>query len=127
MRLSKAFTLIEILVALLVLSIAMSMFSNATNGSLRSLERIETGRVAGWMASNELASARLERRVKDTPIETGRRQRLVQMAGREWEVTRNVRPTSHPWLRRIEVRVRLSEAESFDDYAISLTGYVGRY
>ncbi|MCY4040369.1 MAG: type II secretion system minor pseudopilin GspI [Gammaproteobacteria bacterium] len=127
MHSDKAFTLIEILVALLVLGIAMSMFGNATSGSLRSLERIEAGRVAGWVASNEMATARLERRVKDTPIETGRRQRLVQMAGREWEVTRTVRPTSHPWLRRVEVQVRLVESESFDDYATSLIGYVGRY
>ncbi len=127
MHLSKAFTLIEILVALLVLSIAMSMFGNATNGSLRSLERIETGRVASWMASNELAFARLERRVKDTPIQTGRQQRFVQMAGREWEVMRTVRPTSHPWLRRVEVRVRLAESDSFDDGRAQLIGYVGRY
>ena len=124
---SRAFTLIEILVALLVLAVAMSMFGNATSGSLRSLDRIEMGRVASWIAANELASARLERRVKDTPINTGLRRRFVQMAGREWEVERTYRPTSHPWLRRAEVRVRLVESEFYDDYATTLIGYVGRY
>ena len=127
MHLNRAFTLIEILVALLVLAIAMSMFGNATSGSLRALERIEMRSVANWVASNELAAARLERRVSQSPISTGRERRLVHMAGREWEIERTLRPTSHPWLRRVEVRVRLVQSQGFDDHATTLIGYIGRY
>ena len=126
MRLS-GFTLIEILVALLVLAVVMSMFGNAASGSLRSLERMEMRSVANWVAANEMASLRLERRVSNKPINTGRRQRLVSMAGREWEVERTLRPTSHPWVRRMEVRVKLVDSESFDDYTTTLIGYIGRY
>ena len=123
----KGFTLIEILVALLVLAVTMSMFGNATSGSLRSLDRMETRGVANWLAANELALVRLQRRVRDTPISTGRVRTMVKMSGRAWEVERTLRPTSHPWLRRVEVRVRLAASDSFDDYSTTVIGYVGRY
>ena len=127
MRLTPGFTLIELLVALLVLAIAMSMFGNATSGSLRSLDRLEMRSVASWVAANELSTMRLERRVIQEPISTGTRRSLTHMAGREWEVQSTIRPTSHPWLRRVEVRVRLTDSPEFDDWSSTLIGYVGRY
>lgn len=127
MRLSLGFTLIELLVALLVLAVAMSMFGNATSGSLRSIERLEMRSLAGWVAANELSAMRLERRVNQEPIITGTRRTLTRMAGRQWEVRSTIRPTSHPWLRRVEVRVRLAESHEIADWSSTLVGYIGRY
>ncbi len=127
MRLNFGFTLIELLVALLVLAIAMSMFGNATSGSLRSLERLEMRNIAGWVAANELSIMRLERRVNQEPMSTGTRRTLTRMAGRDWEVQSTLRPTSHPWLRRVEVRVRPAESRGIEDWSTTLVGYVGRY
>lgn len=121
------FTLIELLVALLVLAIAMSMFGTATSSSLSSLERIEQRTLASWVAANQITLLRLERQVTDEPIVTGRRTRFTHMAGREWQVESTVRPTSHPWLRRVEVRVKLAETEHLDDWSTTLVGYLGRY
>lgn len=127
MRLRFGFTLIELLVALLVLAIAMSMFGNASSGSLRTLERLEMRSVAGWVAANELSSMRLERRISQDPISTGTRRTRTRMAGREWEVRSTIRPTSHPWLRRVEVRVRQTDSSQIDDWSSVLVGYIGRY
>lgn len=127
MRLISGFTLIELLVALLVLTVAMSMFGNATSGSLRSLERLEMRSVASWVASNELGTMRLERRITQEPINTGTRRTLTRMAGREWEVQSTIRPTNHPWLRRVEVRVRLAGSHEISDWSSTIVGYVGRY
>ena len=124
---TRAFTLIEILVALLVLAVTMSMFGNASSVSLRTLDRMEARSVANWVAANELSTMRLERRVDDEPLRTGVRRHLTPMAGREWEVQRTVRPTSHPWLRRVEVRVRPAKSAPVDDWSTLLVGYVGRY
>lgn len=127
MRLTSGFTLIELLVALLVLAVAMSMFGNATSGSLRSLERLEMRSVAGWVAANELSAMRLERRITQEAISTGIRRTLTRMAGRDWEVQSTIRPTNHPWLRRVEVRVRMAESHELTDWSSTLVGYVGRY
>ena len=121
------FTLIELLVALLVLAIAVSMFGTATSGSLGSLERIEAKTLAGWVAANRLTELRLERRLTDEPIRTGMRSSFQEMAGREWQVESTVRPTPHPWLRRVEVRVKPAESEQLGDWSTLLVGYVGRY
>lgn len=127
MRLNLGFTLIELLVALLVLAVAMTMFGNATSGSLRSLGHLEVRSVAGWVAANELSTMRLERRVDQEPIRTGMRRTLTRLAGRDWEVRSTLRPTSHPWLRRVEVRVRPAESREIGDWSTTLVGYVGRY
>ena len=124
---THGFTLIELLVALLVLAIAMSMFGTAASTSLGALERVEAKTLSGWIAANHLAQLRLERRLTDEPITTGRRSDFAEMAGREWRVESTVRPTSHPWLRRVEVRVKPAENEQFDDWSTLLVGYVGRY
>ena len=121
------FTLIELLVALLVLAIAMSMFGTATSSSLSSLERIEARTLANWVAANQITLLRLERQVTDEPIVTGRRTRFTHMGGREWQVESTVRPTSHPWLRRVEVRVKLTDSEHLDNWSTTLVGYLGRY
>ena len=123
----SGFTLIEVMVALLVLAIAMSMFGTVGSNSLSSLERVEARTLASWIASNQITLLRLERAVTDEPIITGKRTRFTRMAGREWQVESTVRPTGHPWLRRIEVRVKLAGTEDFGDWSATLVGYVGRH
>lgn len=123
----SGFTLIELLVALLVLAIAMSMFGTATSSSLGSLERIEAKTLADWVAANHLAELRIQRHMMDEPMSTGRSSEFTQMAGREWQVERTIRPTSHPWLRRVEVRVKLADSEQLGVWSSLLVGYVGRY
>ena len=127
MRISKAFTLIELLVALLVLAVTVSMFGTATSRSFQSLERVQERTLASWVASNQLAVFRLERKSNTEPMVTGRRMRITQMAGRDWQVESTIRPTGHPWLRRVEVRVRPVEIESPDTWSASLVGYIGRH
>ncbi len=127
MRIVSGFTLIELLVSLLVLAVAMSMFGNAASSSLRALERMEASSVAGWVAANELATMRLHSQVRREPVSTGLRHSVTRMAGRAWEVHSTIRPTSHPWLRRVEVRVRPADSTRPDEGPLVLVGYLGRY
>ena len=120
MRRARAFTLIEVLVALAILAVALAAGMRAVAQSADGAASLRLRTLALWVAQNRLAQAQLAdpwpaRGVVDGD-ETQAGTRLV------WRET--VSDTPNPALRRIEIVVT---EPGVRDYALArLVGYIGR-
>ena len=114
------FTLLEILVALMVLAIAAGGLSSAMRQSLQQQVVLEDKTIAGWVADNSLAEIRAAR---GWP-EPGQSDERVEMAKRTWRLHRSISETGNPLLRKIEVAVSAGDTEA--EPSLVLTGFVGK-
>lgn len=118
---SRAFTLLEVLVALAVLALALGALVRAGGEQARSLDHLRTSSFAEWVAADQLARARLA----DSWPDTGTRRGTTHMGRRLWHWRQTVSQTEDEDIRRIEVKVSLeSDAET---PVTTLAGFVGRY
>jgi general secretion pathway protein I len=76
--------------------------------------------VAHWIAMNKLTEVRLE----PNPPAVDKSSDEVEMAGRDWRWTMEVKQTPVETIRRIEISVRPSEAPEKSSMA-SITGFYG--
>lgn len=124
---SRGFTLVELLVALLVVAMTAMTVSSAVGNIVSQTYGLERRAVAHWVAENQLARAQLSRVNNVDPIATGRRTERVVMSGRTWRVRQEISETTHPWLRRVDIEV----FEVVDDDDVGpldrLVGFIGRY
>ncbi len=103
----QGFTLIEMLVALAVFSLAALALLNLSGENTRSAARVETRTLGGVVAENLAVEA-----ATLPVIGEGTTDGLVELAGRRWRWTRIVSPTGVAGLLRIEVRVRDAEGQA---------------
>ena len=117
---SKGFTLLEVMLALAVFSIAgISLLSSANNNAY-SMGYLETKMFADWVASNQLVTVNLETKWPPKNNEAGE----VTLAGRTWFWHKNVVKTADNDMRAIVIEVRQHKD---DELAISsLTTYVSK-
>jgi general secretion pathway protein I len=116
----RAFTLMEVLVALIIVSLGMlgviqAVGQTASNGSY-----LRDKSLAHWVAMNRLTEARLQK----TAPKVDKTSDEVEMAGRKWRWTMNVTQTAVETIRRIDISVRPSEADPKSSLA-SITGFYG--
>ncbi len=123
----RGFTLIELLVALAVFAVVATTVYTRSGESIRQLSIMEERTLASWLADNELALLRMSRLNVDAPMPTGSDEREFVMSGRTWTVRNRIEGTSHPWLRRVEVEVRLEPERGEARTVHTLTGFLGRY
>lgn len=118
MRHVRAFTLIEVLVALAVVALALLALSRTASVQVQAFDGLRERTLAGWVAANVLAETRLASAFPATGRSDGR----VRFAGRDWRWTREVQATPEAAVRRIDVRVfRADEREP----SASLSGFAG--
>ncbi len=124
---ARGFTLIEMLVALTVIAVVGLAVSSAIGSVVSQTYTLEQRLVAHWVAENHLARVRLARIGDTEALPTGRETERVRMSGRTWRIQREIRETTHPWLRRVEIEV--FEVADGDDIGPldTLVGFVGRY
>lgn len=118
---SRAFTLLEVLVALAVLALALGALVRAGGEQARSLDHLRTRSFAEWVAADQLARARLA----ETWPDTGTRRGVTHMGQRQWHWRQSVSPTEDEDIRRIEITVRM-EPES-EAPVTTLAGFIGRF
>jgi general secretion pathway protein I len=118
---SKAcgFTLLEVLIALVVLSLALTALVHAASVSTRDFAGQRERSYAGWIAANVLTEIRL----KEQLPATGRREGQVRYAGREWFWRVEVQGTQEPRIRRLDAQV-FTDATRLDP-AATLSGFTG--
>lgn len=121
MNRARGFTLIEVLVALAIVTIGMAAVLEALTSSARATLYLRRKSFAEWVALNQLERLRLSGSFPHTGTSTGHR----KYAKREWHWEQKVSDTRVPGVVRIVVRTRPREAKDKAWYA-SVTGYMGR-
>lgn len=116
---ASGFTLLEVLVALLLLSLALVALVRAAGLEARALTQMREATVAQWVASNVIAETRLRRAL---PAQ-GRAEGRTDMAGQRWRWQLDVEATDEAGLFRLDVRVHADTAAT-DAVSASLTGFM---
>ena len=114
----RAFTLVEMLVALAIVAVALTAGMRALAQSADGAGTLKARTLALWVAQNRLATAELAQELPPTGARTGE---AVQ-AGLAFVWRETVGATPNPSFRRVDVEVAETAAP---DYVLArLTGYV---
>ncbi|HEX7116755.1 MAG TPA: type II secretion system minor pseudopilin GspI [Steroidobacter sp.] len=114
------FTLIEVIVALVVVSLGMLAVIQAVGQTASNTAYLREKTLAHWVAMNRLTEVRLQR----TAPPVDKTSDEVEMAGRRWRWTMTVTQTPVETIRRIDIRVRDAEADE-DSSLATVTGFYG--
>lgn len=114
---AHGFTLLEVLAALAVISIALVALFSSLSQSTRLTARVEERMIGNWVASNAITELKS---VSDWP-DIGENTSDVNMAGRVWHVSQEIQQTADENIRRIDITVSLDEKGSYQ--VASLFGY----
>jgi general secretion pathway protein I len=120
MRANKGFTLIEVIVALVVIGLGMLGVIQAVSQTAGNSGYLRDKTIAHWVAMNRLTEVRLQKSAPGIDKTSDE----VEMAGRRWKWTMNVTQTPVETIRRIDISVRPSEAKEGASLA-SVTGFYG--
>lgn len=118
MKIRRGFTLIEVLVALAIVALALLGLTRVAAMQVGDFDALRERTLAGWVAANVLAEARLARALPSI----GRSDGHVELAARSWRWTRDISATPDPDVRRIDVRVFAANAT---EPSASLSGFAG--
>ncbi len=118
-RSSRGFTLVEVLVALMVVALALAALMNSVSSSARSSEHLRDKTEAQWIAMNRIAEVRLNVQKFGDSGDKGQ----IEFANRKWRYDTRYFETNNANIRRVVVRVwpaaakpdagALAEAASF--------------
>ncbi len=113
----RGFTLIEVLVALVIVAVGMSAVLSALSSSANTLSFLHDETFAQWVALNQIATLRISGQQPPTGISNGD----TDFAGRSWHWRQEVLTTEVPGVVRIDVKVRPKEIKAGDDEAWTTT------
>lgn len=113
------FTLIEVLVALVIVAVAIGALARAGGQALAVQHQLQQRTLALWVADNQLAELALEAPVRDGP-----RHGVARMAGRDWHWQARIEaaPGGDLWRADITVFANADAAEP----VLTHTGFLER-
>jgi general secretion pathway protein I len=125
------FTLIEVLVALVIVALAAAAAMEAITGAAGNIGRLRERSFAQWLALNRIA----ELRTQATPPANGTNTATVEFAGARWELREDVSVFNATFgLRRIDVSARpalattpssATSADKDDSFTVTMSGVLG--
>ncbi|ABD82830.1 type II secretion system minor pseudopilin GspI [Saccharophagus degradans] len=115
----KGFTLIEVLVALVVIGMALPALALRFQSMLDHTGRMEQKNYAYWIAQNKLNEIQLERNLKGAFTKIKKTDE-IEYGGREWVYSIETIDTEVKGIYRIEVSV----GEAKDQWLASLAGFI---
>lgn len=117
---ARGFTLIEVMVALAIVSIGLIAVFNAIIQMAHSTSVLRERALADWIAMNEISAIRISGSFPDIGSFDG----TTEFAGREWRWEAEISETGVGDLRRIDMAVGYEEFP--DDSITIMTGFVSR-
>ena len=114
------FTLIEVLAALIIVSLGMLGVIQAVSQTASNTSYLRDKTIAHWVAMNRLTEVRLAA----TPPATDTSSGTAEMAGQQWRWTQNVTETDVESMLRIDINVAPADADEKSSLA-SVTGFFG--
>lgn len=110
---ARGFTLVEVLVALAIVTLAMSALLGTLNSAAGTAGYLQDKTLAEWIALNQVSKTRLQSQVPSKGNSDGE----VDYAGRKWKWKQNVDDMPIPGILKIEVQVRPSDVTASSESA----------
>ncbi len=122
----RGFTLIEVLVALVIVAFGMAALMSALSSSANTVSYMRDKTFAEWVALNQIATFRLQLTQGQTP-QKGHTDGDIDFAGRSWHWRQDVLATAIQGLMRLDVKVRPKEAKGGEDdgWYVTVSGLTG--
>jgi general secretion pathway protein I len=125
-RRSRGFTLIEVLVALVIVAVGMSALMGALSSSARTVTYMQDKTFAEWVALNQITALRVAlQQGQIPPVATTNGD--IDFANRTWHWRQDVVSSQVPGINRIDVKVRPKEVKGGDDdsWYVTVSGLAG--
>ena len=106
----RGFTLIEVLVALAIVTVGMAALLSTLSSSADTESYLRDKTFANWVALNQIAQVRLSGQLPSPGTSTGD----SDFAGRKWHWRQEVTATQVPGMVRVDVSVRPADNTSSD-------------
>jgi general secretion pathway protein I len=125
-RRNRGFTLIEVLVALVIVAVGMSVLMGALSSSARTVFYMQDKIFAEWLALNQIATLRIGLQQGQIPP-TGTTNGDMDFANRSWHWRQDVVASQVPGINRIDFKVRPKEVKGGDDdsWYVTVSGLAG--
>jgi general secretion pathway protein I len=118
---SRGFTLVEVLVALVVVALGLTALMVAVNGTARTSGFLRDRSVAQWIALNRLTEVRLNVTKFGQNTDTGE----LDFGSRKWHYDTRYFDTSMASMKRVVVRVYLGDAKTKGNPIAQAVGFLG--
>lgn len=117
---SRGFTLVEVMVALLIVALALPALLMRIGGMATAAGHSRDVALAHWVAENKLQEIYLTQRLQGI-VPRGRQADDTQLAGETWDWQTETEETELPGLLRLRVRVRMQGSE---ENLVELSGFL---
>jgi general secretion pathway protein I len=117
----RGFTLIEVLVALMIVAVGLTALMVAVNGTARTSGFLRDKTLAQWIALNRLAEVRLNLVKFGQNTDTGE----LDFGNRKWHYDTRYFDTSIASMKRVVVRVYLGDAKTKGNPVAQAVGFLG--
>jgi general secretion pathway protein I len=115
------FTLVEVLVALMIVAIALAALMVAVSGTARTSGYLRDKSLAQWMALNRLSEVRLNLTKFGQNTDTGE----INFANRTWHYDTRYYDTSVTTMKRVVVRIYAGDVKTKGNPIAESTGFLG--
>jgi general secretion pathway protein I len=115
----KGFTLLEIMIALLIIVVGLFGVIESTGNSIWQSSHLKNKTIGTWVAQNQIAWYRAKRTWSDKSNLNGK----IEMANVDWLWKMKITPTDDKSLRRIDVEIYL---DGNTELITSMTGFIGQ-
>jgi len=120
-RRARGFTLVEVLVALMIVALGLGALMVAVNGTARTSGYLRDKTLAQWIALNRLSEVRLNVTKFGQNTDTGE----LNFANRKWHYDTRYFDTSIGTMQRVVVRVYSGDAKTKGNPIAESIGFLG--
>lgn len=121
LRFAHGFTLVEVLVALVIVALGLGALMVAVNGTARTSSYLRDKTIAQWIALNRLSEVRLIVSKFGQNTDTGE----LDFANRKWHYDTRYFNTSIGTMQRVVVRVYAGDAKTKGNPIAQAIGFLG--